>query len=125
MFSADLRDVSPQSMLLELASEQSERQNQQAIVGYASALVDGVVENQQVIDESIRAFSKSWSLERMPAVDRAICRVACWEILFSDDVPDAVAIAEAVELAKQYSTEESGQFVNGLLAAIAATKAAK
>jgi N utilization substance protein B len=61
----------------------------------------------------------------MPAVDRAILRVAVWEILFNDEVPDPVAIAEAVELAKEFSTEESGLFVNGLLAAISGTKTAK
>jgi N utilization substance protein B len=61
----------------------------------------------------------------MPAVDRAILRVAVWEILFNEEVPDPVAVAEAVNLAKEYSTDESGLFVNGLLSAISNTKAAK
>jgi N utilization substance protein B len=61
----------------------------------------------------------------MPAVDRAILRVAVWEILFNDEVPDAVAISEAVALAGELSTDESGSFVNGLLGAIAGTKSAK
>jgi N utilization substance protein B len=61
----------------------------------------------------------------MPAVDRAVLRVAVWEILFNEDVPDQVAISEAVNLATEYSTEESGIFVNGLLSAISNTKTAK
>jgi N utilization substance protein B len=61
----------------------------------------------------------------MPAVDRAILRVACWEILFNEEVPDGVAISEAVQLAAELSTEDSGTFVNGLLGAIAGTKTAR
>jgi N utilization substance protein B len=61
----------------------------------------------------------------MPAVDRAILRLACWEILFNEEVPDGVAISEAVQLAAELSTEDSGTFVNGLLGAIAGTKSAR
>jgi N utilization substance protein B len=78
-----------------------------------------VIDNQDEIDEQLTTFAKDWSLARMPAVDRALLRMAVWEILYNDDVPTAVAIDEAVELAKEFSTDDSGAFVHGVLARIA------
>ena len=86
---------------------------------YAREIVDGVIDNRDEIDEQITAVSKDWSLSRMPAVDRAILRMATWELLHNDEVPAAVAIDEAVELAKEYSTDDSGAFVHGVLGRIA------
>ncbi|MCR2814655.1 transcription antitermination factor NusB [Microbacterium jiangjiandongii] len=86
---------------------------------YAREIVDGVIDNRDEIDEQITGVSKDWSLNRMPAVDRAILRMATWEILHNDEVPAAVAIDEAVELAKEYSTDDSGAFVHGVLGRIA------
>ncbi len=86
---------------------------------YARDIVDGVIDNRDAIDEQITTFSKDWSLERMPAVDRALLRIGTWEILYNDEVPTAVAIDEAVELAKEFSTDDSGSFVHGVLARIA------
>jgi len=97
-------------------------QNQDEIFDYARELVEGVVEKHSDIDDQIETYSQGWSLERMPALDKAILRVALWEILFNPEVPDAVAIDEAVELAKEYSTDDSGSFINGLLARISSTK---
>jgi len=125
IFAADMRKQNPVALLEATALEQADRQNQHEIVGYASQIVSGITELHAEIDERIGSFSHKWSIERMPAVDRAILRVAVWEILFNEEVPDPVAISEAVELAKEYSTEESGFFVNGLLSAISNTKAAK
>jgi N utilization substance protein B len=125
IFAADMRKQNPVDLLEATALEQADRQNQDEIVGYASQIVSGITELHAEIDERIASFSHKWSIERMPAVDRAILRVAVWEILFNEEVPDPVAISEAVELAKEYSTEESGLFVNGLLSAISNTKAAK
>lgn len=85
---------------------------------YARDIVDGVIENQNDIDEQITTFAKDWSIARMPAVDRAVLRIGVWEILFNPDVPTAVAIDEAVELAKEFSTDESGAFVHGVLARV-------
>ena len=87
---------------------------------YARDLVVGVAERQAQVDELIRRFSRGWSLERMPAVDRALLRMAIYELLARPDVPLPVVISEAVDLARQYSTEDSGKFVNGMLAHIAA-----
>jgi N utilization substance protein B len=86
---------------------------------YARDIVDGVIDHHDEIDEQITTFAKDWSLARMPAVDRALLRMAVWEILYNDEVPTAVAIDEAVELAKEFSTDDSGAFVHGVLARIA------
>jgi N utilization substance protein B len=87
---------------------------------YAQALVLGVDAHHDEIDEIIAKFSEHWSLDRMPVVDRALLRIGAYELGWCPDVPTAVAITEAVELAKQYSTKDSGRFVNGLLSRIAA-----
>ena len=125
VFAADLRKINPELLLAASAEEQLDRQNQEEIVGYARQIVEGVAANFAEIDDRIEAFSHKWSVERMPAVDRAILRVACWEILFNEEVPDGVAISEAVQLAGELSTEDSSAFVNGLLGAIASTKTAR
>lgn len=85
---------------------------------YAREIVDGVIDNRDAIDEQIVTHARDWKLERMPAVDRAILRIGVWELLFNDEVPTAVAIDEAVELAKEFSTDDSGSFVHGVLARI-------
>lgn len=86
---------------------------------YARDIVDGVIDNRDAIDEQITTFAKDWSLARMPAVDRAVLRIGVWELVYNDEVPPAVAIDEAVELAKEFSTDDSGAFVHGILAKIA------
>lgn len=86
---------------------------------YAEVLLDGVVAHADEIDRLISETSTSWPLERMPSVDRAVVRLAAWELIFNPDVPAAVVIAEAVALVNELSTEASGGFVHGLLAALA------
>jgi transcription antitermination protein NusB len=125
IFAADMRKQNPIDLLDSTAAGQADRQNQEEIVGYAKQIVVGITELHAEIDERIASFSHKWSIDRMPAVDRAVLRVAVWEILFNEGVPDQVAISEAVNLATEYSTDESGLFVNGLLSAISNTKAAK
>jgi N utilization substance protein B len=122
IFAADLRKINPIELLEATAAEQTDRQNQEEIVGYAKQIVVGVTAEFAEIDDRIEGLSHKWSVDRMPAVDRAILRVAVWELLYNDEVPDSVAIKEAVDLAIEYSTEESGSFVNGLLRAISGTK---
>ena len=89
---------------------------------HAVRLVEGVVEQQPRIDELIEQHTRGWSLERLPDVDRAILRMAVYELLWVDDVPDPVAIDEAVELAKALSTDDSPAYVNGVLGAILAAE---
>jgi N utilization substance protein B len=74
-----------------------------------------VVSQQTAIDEFLETYSQGWTLERMPSVDRIILRIGTWELLYNDDVPDGVAVSEAVALAKTLSTDESPSFINGLL----------
>ncbi|HEY9350457.1 MAG TPA: transcription antitermination factor NusB, partial [Acidothermales bacterium] len=85
---------------------------------YAIALVEGVVAHRERIDELLSTYAVGWTLERMPAVDRNVLRIGAYEILYRDDVPDAVAISEAVGLAQELSTDDSAAFVNGLLSRI-------
>jgi N utilization substance protein B len=82
---------------------------------YAQALVRGTVEHGQQIDDLIRSQADNWRLERMPAVDRNILRLAVYEMLFEMDIPKLVVVDEAIELAKKFGSEQSGRFVNGLL----------
>ncbi len=87
---------------------------------YAAALVRGVGAHLEAIDALIDANARAWAIDRLPAVDRQLLRIATYEIAFGGEVPVAVAIDEAIELAREFSTEESGRYVNGVLAAIAA-----
>ena len=89
---------------------------------YAVELVEGVVANRTRIDELLATYAEDWTLDRMPPVDLAILRIGTYELLWRDDVPDAVAVSEAVELAASLSTDESPVFVNGLLARILTLK---
>ena len=89
---------------------------------YTGVLVRGVEERRERIDEVIASYAEGWTLSRMPAVDRNVLRLGTWELLFADDVPDAVAVAEATSLAQDLSTDESPQFVNGVLGAILRNK---
>lgn len=86
---------------------------------YARELATGTEQNAGVIDAEIEATSQHWTLMRMPFVDRNILRLAVYEIMFEPDVPDSVAINEAVEMAKAYGTDDSPKFVNGVLGRIA------
>jgi transcription antitermination protein NusB len=90
-----------------------------AVEEYAGDLVGGVADHRDDLDALIGRFAKGWVIERMPAVDRTLLRMAVYELVHRPDVPQNVVINEAVELAKRYSTDDSGRFVNGVLAAIA------
>jgi N utilization substance protein B len=85
----------------------------------ASLLVEGVEDRRPEIDALLSDHARGWTLERMPVIDRTVLRIATYELLDRPDVPTAVVIDEAVELAKRFSTDDSGRFVNGMLAAIA------
>ena len=89
---------------------------------YAVEIVDGVVTHRDQIDELVQTYARGWSLERMPAVDRALLRIAVWEMLFNDEVDDPVAISEVVDLARSFSTDESPKFINGVLDRIRSVK---
>ena len=89
---------------------------------YTAELVRGVVEHQPRIDEVLASYSESWTLDRMPVVDRNVLRIGVYELLYVDDVPDAVAVSEAMALVRDLSTDESPAFVNGVLGAVLRNK---
>lgn len=89
---------------------------------YTVTLVEGVAEHQERIDTLLAEHAVGWTLARMPAVDRNLLRIGAYEVLYADDVPDPVAVSEAVALARDLSTDESPSFVNGLLARIVELK---
>ena len=91
---------------------------------YTTTLVRGVVEHQARIDELLATYAQGWTLERLPAVDRNVLRLGVFEVLYADDVPDTVAVTEAMSLVRDLSTDESPQFVNGVLGNIVRNKAA-
>jgi N utilization substance protein B len=119
LFQADVRGDAVPTVLAAEAKRAANEPAREASWLYAREIVDGVIDNRDAIDEQITTFAKDWSLARMPAVDRAVLRIGVWEILYNDEVPAAVAIDEAVELAKEFSTDDSGSFVHGVLARIA------
>jgi N utilization substance protein B len=116
LFASDVTGQNALTLLEQTRGEVGDRQNQDAIFDYAEMLVTGYLQNSDSIDTQLRMLADNWSLERMPNVDRALLRLASWEILYNDEVPNEVAISEAVALAAEYSTEDSSKFVNGVLA---------
>ena len=121
LYAAELRDVMATDLLEATRDQVADRQNQDEIFGFANTLVIGVLANQIEIDEILAGVAQNWTLDRMPAVDKAILRVGIFEIAYSD-TPSQVAISEAVDLAQELSTEDSPAFINGVLATVAATR---
>ena len=110
LYEADQRGADPiETLRVRLA------QSDPPVPEYAVTLVEGVVANMVRIDELLETYAQEWTLERFPAVDLAVLRIGAFELLWCDDIPDAVAVSEAVELAASLSTDESPSFVNGLL----------
>jgi N utilization substance protein B len=110
LYEADVRGENPTQLLAERLA-----QADPPVPDYAVELVEGVVGNIERIDTVLGEHSERWAVERMPPVDRAVLRLALYELIVREDVPDAVVIDEAVELAKSLSTDESPRFVNGVL----------
>ena len=111
LYEAGQRDNDPMATLRERLA-----QSDPPVPEYATELVEGVVTHQERIDELLSTYAEQWTLERMPPVDLAALRIGTYELLWCDDVPDGVAVAEAVALVSSLSTDESAGFVNGLLA---------
>lgn len=111
LYEADSKAIAPGALLAELPLAPDE---------YAAELVAGVERRAGEVDRLIGAHASGWSLGRMPVVDRCVLQIATFELLEEGDVPVAVVLDEAVELAKAYSTEDSGRYVNGVLSAVAA-----
>jgi len=119
LFEAEQRGMNAETLL---AGRLADPGTEAPLNEYTVELVQGVVRKWTPINELLSTYSQGWTIERMPAVDRAILRIGTFEIVYADGVPDAVAISEAVSLATSLSTDDSPSFVNGLLARIAEVK---
>jgi transcription antitermination protein NusB len=117
LYEADVRSGDPLALLRERLADETP-----PVPEHTVRLVEGVAEHAARIDALIDAHASNWSIDRLPDVDRAILRMAVYELLWADDVPDAVVIDEAVELAKKLSTDDSPAYVNGVLGAILAAE---
>ncbi len=117
LFESEQRRVDPLDTLSDRLDEAPDR----TLNPYTVTLVRGVVAEQTTIDGLIAGAARDWSVDRMPAVDRTVCRIAVWETVYGD-VPAGVALDEAVELCKDLSTDDSPAFVNGLLSRIVADR---
>jgi N utilization substance protein B len=128
LYEAEIKDLLPVDAwelhqrgdwVLPGAEDEPPHETSDHAVAYAEALIRGVQTHQADIDALIARYADRWAIQRMPVVDRTLLRIALFELLWSKDVPVAVAINEAVELAKELSTDDSGRFINGLLGRIA------
>jgi N utilization substance protein B len=117
LYQADLRGVDPLVAMAEL-----EDRSDGPVNPYTRVLVEGVSTHRTRIDDLLSTYSEQWPVGRMPAVDRNLLRIGAWEVLWANDVPTGVAISEAVELAKDLSTDESPSFINGVLGQLADIK---
>ena len=119
LFEAEQRGVNAETLLVERIEKPA---TEHPLNDYTVQIVRGVIARWVQINELLATYSQGWTIERMPAVDRAILRIGAWEIVYSDAVPDGVAISEAVTLATSLSTDDSPTFINGLLARLSEVK---
>ncbi|WP_306212822.1 transcription antitermination factor NusB [Actinoplanes sp. RD1] len=117
LYEADLRDLAPGAVLTTYLDRIAQPRPDH--MDYTVGLVEGVAKHLDRIDELIASYAEGWTIERMPVVDRNLARIAVYELLYLPEIDDAVAISEAVELARQMSTDDSPRFLNGILGRIA------
>ncbi len=117
LYEADLRNLPPSQVLVSYLDRLEQQRPDH--LDYAISLVEGVAKHLDRIDELIASYAEGWTIDRMPVVDRNLARIAVYELLYVGEIDDPVAITEAVELAKQMSTDDSPRFLNGILDRIA------
>lgn len=115
IFEADQRGSTATDVLADWIRHGGTDDRQPPVSEYTRQLVEGYAQNAPRIDELISTYSVGWTLDRMPVADRCILRLAAYELIWSEEVPEAVVIDEAVDIAREFSTDESPPFVNGLL----------
>lgn len=115
---ASNEELSSEEAIYSALMSEAEEEQEVAVPDYLTALVNGVIAHQETIDKKITAHLKNWTLNRLAKTDLLILRIGAYEILFQEDVPDSVAIDEAIEITKSFSSEKSSKFVNGVLANI-------
>jgi N utilization substance protein B len=116
LYEADMRDLPPSEVLVSYLGRIEKPHPDH--LDYAISLVEGVAKNLDRIDELIGSYAEGWTIDRMPVIDRNLARIAVFELLYVPEIDDPVAITEAVELAKQMSTDDSPRFLNGILGRI-------
>ncbi|MDP1711305.1 MAG: transcription antitermination factor NusB [Candidatus Nanopelagicaceae bacterium] len=121
LFESDIRNSSPMELLSTRLAD-VEGPDARPIREYARELVSGVEEHRRKIDELISTYAQGWDMDRLPAVDRNVLRIAIYELLWREDIPDPVAIDEALSLAKLLSTDESAGYIHGVLGRISSIK---
>ena len=109
LFEADMRSVSASALFEERPSDELSQGE------YAKALVLGVDQHREKIDELIHTYAEGWDMDRMPTIDRNLLRIALFEILWTPDLDDKIAVSEAVEIAQELSTKDSAAYINGIL----------
>ena len=117
LYEADMRDLPPAQVLVSYLDRIEKPRPDH--LDYTIGLIEGVAQNLDRIDELIASYAEGWTIDRMPVVDRNLARIAVYELLYVAEIDDPVAISEAVELAKQMSTDDSPRFLNGILGRIA------
>lgn len=122
LYESDIRGSSAADLLV-LRDIPEEGPDARPMRDFTKILIGGITENQRKIDELIATYAQGWDMDRLPAVDRNILRLAIYEIIWSDDVEDAVAIDEALNLARDLSTDESAGYIHGVLGRISTIKA--
>lgn len=110
LFEAEHRKTTPLSAL-----QRRREYTDQIINPYTAQIIDGVITHQEQIDELLAQYAHGWTMERMLAMDKSILRLGAWELLFNDEMPDAAAVNEAVNMAREYSNDDSPGYVNGVL----------
>jgi transcription antitermination protein NusB len=113
LYEGDIRKTSPSALMLQRIADV-----EYVIRDFTNELIDGVEQNRRKIDELITTYSQGWDMDRMPVIDRNILRIGIYEVLWSKDVPEAVAISEALELAQTLSTDDSSKYINGVLSKV-------
>ena len=113
LYEGDIRKTSPSALMLQRITDV-----EYVIRDFTKELIDGVEENRRKIDELITTYSQGWDMDRMPVIDRNILRIGIYEVLWSKDVPEGVAISEALELAQTLSTDDSSKYINGVLSKV-------
>ena len=119
LYASELNKLDAMELLSNAQTAAEGRQNQDAIFDNAETLVRGVTSELSTLDARLQNLAEGWKLERMPNLDRALLRMGAWEILHNPEIPNEVAISEAVNLASEFSTDDSPKFINGVLARLA------
>lgn len=110
LFEAEQRNTTPLIVL-----QRRREYTEQTINPYTAQIIDGVITHQEQIDELLAQYAHGWTMERMLAMDKSILRLGAWELLFNEEMPDAAAVNEAVNMAREYSNDDSPGYVNGVL----------